>query len=84
MKETGYCEYCQVELPCGHVTESTSEKDLLEYTSTLMGDAYVLYLSILDGELTLINHDYNPFASVKINYCPMCGRKLEHWEDPET
>ena len=85
MKDTGYCKYCQAELPCGEITDAAGgAKDLLQYDFNFMGEDLSMYVSVDEGKLIFVNYDYNPFASVRIEYCPMCGRKLEHWDDFEV
>ena len=80
MKDTGYCEYCMTETPCGHIVDTVGHKDLIHYPFKFMDEDLSVNACIQTGELIFSNFDDNAFLSVKINYCPMCGRKLEHWE----
>lgn len=81
MKNIGYCEYCQTETPCGEITDFAGAKDLLQYDFNFLGEDLSMYVNVFEGRLDFVNYDFNPFASVRINYCPMCGRKLEHCEE---
>lgn len=73
-----YCEYCQVETPCGRISDAQGEKDLMKYDFNFLGEDLSVYVSIDDGELVFINPDFNRFASLRIYHCPMCGRKLDN------
>ena len=64
---TGGCEWCM------------AEKRIMEHH----GLSFNAYCVIFDGKLDVSydNNDINEWVcghkEVKINYCPMCGRKLE-------
>lgn len=79
----GFCEFCQTETPCGHITDAQGERDLFGYEFDFLGEKLKIGAGITLDELEFFNFDYNRFAAIRINYCPMCGRKLEHWaEEP--
>ena len=75
-----YCRYCQVEDTDGRLCESEGCLDLIHYDFRFMGEELSMDVSIEQGKLVFTNFDYNRFLEQEINYCPMCGRKLEHWE----
>lgn len=70
------CEYCNVEEP-----EDLVNKDI---KNTIMGIDCNVNLAIYVNNTTLcvasgggtMDADYDYLATKKINYCPMCGRKL--------
>ena len=61
------CEYCE------------KEKPILDFEK---GKVY-MEATICDGDLTIeiACDEFNRFPYARINYCPMCGKKLEHKED---
>lgn len=76
----GYCPYCSVEDSNGIISDIEGEKDLFEYKFVFLGEDLAIYGTIDQGRLKFFNFDFNPFYEMDINYCPMCGRKLDHWE----
>jgi len=74
-----YCEYCQTEDNDGMIDDAINEKDLFQYDFNFMGEDISFACGVEMGELNFVNFDFNSFLKVRINYCPMCGRKLDHW-----
>ena len=73
------CEYC--EIYDGESTSLTDENKplLVKFFRTLMGRETELSVEIWDNEMFLyMSDDYNsePIDKIKINYCPICGRKI--------
>lgn len=77
------CPYCETEDPTGWICETEPEKDLFVQEFDFMGEHLSWGCGIEQGKLHFYNFDYNGFLEVEINYCPMCGRKLGHWDDIE-
>ena len=75
------CCYCQVEDSYGQICESEGCRDLIHYDFSFMGEDLFVDVSIEQGKLVFTNYDYNRFLEQEINYCPMCGRKLDHWKE---
>lgn len=82
-KQVDLCEYC-----CEEFFDKCNEYiiDRWYYFDNIR--AMNSFVFIEDGKLKLFTcicdeEDPSP-KSVKINYCPMCGRKLEKGEDDET
>ena len=78
--KTGFCEYCQTEDSNGYICDTVPSTDLIHHEFKFMGEALSMDVSVELGKLVFTNFDYNQFLERKINYCPMCGRKLDHWE----
>lgn len=63
------CEYCE-----------DSKKSIIEKSFTKQNEKILSYVWILENNLELIAQTSNEneylVLSTQINYCPMCGRKL--------
>lgn len=82
------CGYCQSVLEnCGgEIDNGEGEKILFELKSYLFGAEVRTDFCVIDGEIVALVWTGDRLerewgASAKINYCPMCGRKLEGEED---
>ena len=76
------CEYCKKEIPEKDVyrKQLTFNTDLKTKIFGMRETNYVAYL-LIDKNNNLCfdignSMDYVTLAEVKINYCPMCGKKL--------
>ena len=68
------CEYCKKRVNNKIITDIDNDKeDIIEIRQVMIKKpVYTIYVE-LDGEDI---DGYKPFDFFKINYCPMCGRKL--------
>jgi hypothetical protein len=83
-----YCEYCHFKDFTG--MEDYGEKPVLQCESTLLGRDITLAVHIEHGEMCLYLNAFNniivdppDIGTKSINYCPMCGEKLNHREEKE-
>ena len=70
------CEYCD----CGEYGEDLPEKKLGKIPFSLLGEDLDIEVSIDGNKLFVASYGVSLDTSPNIcelNYCPMCGRKLE-------
>lgn len=67
------CEYCEgdVTRSLSFVSEEGFSFDGYIFPSELPGDC-----GTIEGSFAFNNNELGANATLKINYCPMCGRKL--------
>ncbi len=68
------CKYCRME-PNGNIPDDREDIFRLEVMK-LFGRSFVLYGSILHSRLGFTDSLGYTSEEIKINFCPMCGRKL--------
>lgn len=78
------CEYCQsvLEYCGGEIDDSEGDKNLFEWNVQVFGAEIKTDFRVIDGEIVAFVWTGSSLesewgASAKMNYCPMCGRKLE-------
>lgn len=77
------CDYCQsvLEYCGGEIDNSEGSKNLFEWESNIFGAEIKTDFCVMDSEIVALvwtggSLEREWGASAKINYCPMCGRKL--------
>ena len=68
------CKYCEQGLPIGDFCAIRGGRT---FTGCNWVSGDTLYTSILDNDAGTGDVDYTFVASVRIDFCPVCGRELE-------